>query len=160
MFAGMPLKVSPRASLAFQVAIPVGLALATNGLIFALGWNQPDHDIQPSWAPPGYVIGIVWTLLFACMGVARWCTKQARNTKGARLISFLIALCLAYPFYTAGLQDRIAGLAGIAVTLAFTAYIVVHLRRVFPPASLFLMPLLLWLCFAGVLVIEVNRLNG
>jgi hypothetical protein len=87
--------------IAANIVIPVILALATNGLIFALGWQQPDRDIQPAFAPPGYVIGIVWTVLFALMGCARGLASRQGDRRTVRLLTILIGLCLAYPFYRA-----------------------------------------------------------
>ena len=145
--------------LASHILIPVVLALATNGLIFALGWRQPDHDRQPAFAPPGFVIGIVWTFLFALIGLARGLAVRHGTRPVVRLVTILIALCLAYPFYTLGFQDRLPDVAGIVVTGVFTAYVIARARRPVPAVSLTLLPLLAWLCFAGVLVISVARLN-
>ncbi len=149
-----------RKALTLSIAVPVLAALATNGLIFAAGWTQPDRDIQPRWAPPGYVVGIVWTILFGFMGTARWYALKSGDRTGARLVVLLILLCLAYPFYTAGLQDRMAGLAGILVTFLFTAAIAFRARRRGCKAGLMLLPLLAWLCFATALILKVNALNG
>ncbi len=153
-------KLWSRRGLAVQVAVFVALALATNGLIFALGWRQPDRDIQPSWAPPGYVVGIVWTVLFGTMGAARWLALKSDDPNGARLIVVLVVLCLAYPFYTLGFQDRMPGLAGILVTFALTAAIAFRARRRGCRAGLMLLPLLGWLCFATALVLRVAQLNA
>ncbi len=152
----MPEKITPpsRFPLAANIAIPVVLALATNGLIFALGWRQPAHDIQPGLAPPGYVIGIVWTVLFALMGAAR------HHSTAGRMITALIALCLAYPFYTLGLQDRLAGLMGIAVTGTFAIYIALYEWKRARLASLLLIPLIAWLTFAALLILCVAKLNA
>ena len=152
----MPEKIAslPRSSLATDIALPVVLALATNGLIFALGWRQPDHDIQPGSAPPGYVIGIVWTVLFALMGAARY------HATAKRMVTALIALCLAYPFYTLGLQDRMIGLAGIAVTGTLAIYIVLYQWQRARRAALLLLPLVAWLTFAAMLILSVERLNS
>jgi tryptophan-rich sensory protein len=143
-----------------QIALPVFLALATNGLIFGLGWVQPDRDIQPVWAPPGYVVGMVWVLLFGCMGLGHWFALQRQDIKGARLLTGLILLCLAYPFYTAGLQDRMAGLIGIMVTLAYSAALAWRFRRLACRAGLTLLPLIAWLCFAAALILKVDALNS
>jgi tryptophan-rich sensory protein len=142
--------------LLLNILIPVLLALATNGLIFALGWTQPDHDIQPGWAPPGYVVGIVWTILFALMGAARAITSPERRT----LVTALILLCLAYPFCTLGFQDRQMNLIGIIVTEIFAIYVAAKLIRPQCKAALLLLPLILWLCFAMALVMAVSRLNN
>ncbi len=145
--------------IAANIVIPVILALATNGLIFALGWQQPDRDIQPAFAPPGYVIGIVWTVLFALMGCARGLASRQGDRRTVRLLTILIGLCLAYPFYTLGLQDNLVGLVGIVLTGAFCLYVIVSAWARTRAAALLLLPLAGWFCFAGVLVLAVLRLN-
>ena len=139
-----------------NIVVPIVLALATNGLIFTLGWTKPDHDIQPSWAPPGYIIGGVWTVLFGMMGAARAYTPH----KDRYLLTTLIVLCLLYPFYTLGLQDRMAGMIGIIITIFVALCITVYLKGIAPNAAWLLVPLIYWLCFALALVATVSRLNG
>jgi tryptophan-rich sensory protein len=142
-----------------NILIPVALAGAVNALIYALGWTQPDTHLQPDFAPPGWVIGLVWVALFALMGAARYYAGKT-GARGAKHITRLIFLCLAYPFYTAGLQDGPAGLIGIVLTEGYTLYCAATLRRPAPIAAALLIPLVLWLAFAFVLVIAVFRLNG
>jgi tryptophan-rich sensory protein len=142
------------------VAVPVILALALNGVIFALGWTQPDHDRQPSFAPPGYAIGIVWTILFACMGAARYYAVAAGDRRDAALIVILIALCLAYPFYTAGLQDHLAGLIGLSVTEVLALTTLLHAWKPARWAAYLILPLIVWLWFASLLILATSRLNA
>jgi tryptophan-rich sensory protein len=92
------------------------------------------------------------------MGASRWQIARADPAK-ASWLSVLIAACLAYPFYTLGLQDRSVGLGGIVATFIFAAITALRVRKSSPKAALLLLPLLAWLCFAFVLVITVLRLN-
>ena len=138
----------------------MALAIATNALIFHLGWRQPEGHNQPPWAPPGFVIGIVWTVLFGCMGAARCTAFRSGDVKGKRLIEILILLCLAYPFYTAGFQDGVTGLAGTLVTFAYTAFVAWRARKRSCRSGVLLLPLLAWLVFAAALILEVQRLNA
>ncbi|MEO6380565.1 MAG: TspO/MBR family protein [Nitrobacter sp.] len=40
--------------------------------------------VRPSWAPPGWLSGPVWSALYALMGVSDWLVWQATNFAGAR----------------------------------------------------------------------------
>ncbi|KJV08964.1 hypothetical protein VZ95_14400 [Elstera litoralis] len=83
----------------------VALALVLNGLVFGLGWNATGvtrQVSQPWFAPPGWAIGLVWTLLLAGMGAAdALLSARLPGAARARLLGRVLALdCLAYPFFT------------------------------------------------------------
>jgi tryptophan-rich sensory protein len=98
-----------KANLAVFVLLPVAL----NGVIFGLGWNRPSGP-EPG-IPPGWVVGSLWVVLFAAMGVARWLLLRV-GRGGAEGVSLLAFLCLLYPLYTAGLSNDRVGLVGNVVT--------------------------------------------
>jgi len=39
--------------------------------------------LQPSWAPPGWVFGPVWTVLYAMMAVSAWLVWRESGFSGA-----------------------------------------------------------------------------
>src|SRR5687768_8315254 len=49
---------------------------------------------QPSWAPPGWVFGPVWSVLYGLMAVSAWLVWRERGFAGARtaLVLFLVQL--------------------------------------------------------------------
>jgi tryptophan-rich sensory protein len=53
-----------------------------------------------------------------------------------------------------------AGLIGILVTFAYTAFLAWRFRRLTCRAGIMLLPLIAWLCFATALILKVNALNG
>ncbi len=90
-----------RLSLVASVVSVVVLAAGTNAALRTLGWNQPPGEIWPAFAPRGAIIGVVWIVLFACMGAAHWIVARSGTieaVRNARRIALLIAVCLAYPF--------------------------------------------------------------
>jgi tryptophan-rich sensory protein len=101
------------AGLAANLAVFVLLPVALNGVIFGLGWNRPSGP-EPG-IPPGWVVGSLWVVLFAAMGVARWLLLRV-GRGGAEGVSLLAFLCLLYPLYTAGLSNDRVGLVGNVVT--------------------------------------------
>lgn len=96
--------------------------LATNGLIFGLGWNAGSSAGTAPLIPPGPVVGVVWTMLFAGMGAARWAYLRDAGERGWQVYvpTALAAMCLAFPFYTAGLSDERVGYVGTVVTFGAT----------------------------------------
>lgn len=142
-----------RSGLWLNMAAAVGLALACNALVFGFGWNQTDVRPTPAYAPPGYVVGIVWTLLFAAMGAARWHVLTRMTPlrfRHARLIVWLILFCAAYTFYGLAPESRIPGFIGNLVTIPFGAWVAWTVRASSPPAALLVGLVPLWVIYATI----------
>lgn len=132
----------------------MAIAAITNAALQAFGINQPAHQLWPSFAPKGPVIGIVWIVLFAGMGGAWWLAPQRRA------VATLIVLCLAYPFYTHLLGNHAVELIGNIVTFAYALWLALQLRPHAPTAALLVSAVAIWIAFATALVIGLVQLNG
>lgn len=151
------------AALAANIAAAVGIALLGNGIVFALGWSGEAPDkIVPSFQPPGWAIGVVWTALFAAMGAARWAATRggrAQSRRDARWVAGLILACFAYPYYTLGLRSAEIGLAGAVATMIFVAVIAWRLVPRSPLAAALILPTAAWCGFASLLLLRTLQLN-
>jgi hypothetical protein len=137
-------------SLAGNVAVFVLVTVALNGVIFGLGWNRSGAAGAMLGIPPGWVVGSLWILLFAGMGVARWALLKASGHQWvAELPSLLGFLCLMYPLYTAGLSDDRVGLIGTALTAAVAVPIAALAWRRSPLAAGCVTAVLVWLLYAA-----------
>ena len=149
--------------LAANIGLAVGLACLGNGIIFVFGWNGDATDIvQPGFQPPGWVIGMVWTALFAAMGAARWVTARSHHGIGRRngwLITGLILACFAYPYYTLGFRSVAIGLAGSVVTMLLAAIIAWMIAGQSRLAAALVLPTALWCAFASLLLIRTLQIN-
>lgn len=138
-------------------ALWVAICLAVNGFIFAVGWNDgATLPLTPAWKPPGWAIGVVWTGLFACMGYAHGLLLR-RGNRFQWGVALLLVACLAYPFYTGGLQSGLVAFYGTIITLAYT---LVLLTKLTDQPRWLLLPVALWLCFATVLIHATLQLNA
>lgn len=144
------------AGLAVNIAISIGLALAANALVFLV--NPAEQARTPAYRlqPPGFVIGIVWIILFASMGTARWLIvrREEREFKNANLVFLLILLCVAYPLYTLGLSSLTVGLAGNIVTAVTALWVAIRIRNSSMPAALLAGAPAVWVVFATYLILE------
>jgi tryptophan-rich sensory protein len=72
------------------------VAAALGGLANANAGNFYSQLDQPEWAPPGWLFGPVWSLLYLMMSVAAWLVWKTHGFRGARmaLSLFLIQLAL------------------------------------------------------------------
>lgn len=58
------------------------------------GWYMTIN--KPSWNPPSWVFGPVWTSLYVLMGIAAYLVWQQRDVPGAKLALSVYALQLAF----------------------------------------------------------------
>lgn len=104
--------------------------------------------------PPGWVFPVVWTLLYALMGIALWrFVESARTARNRGLVLFGTQLALnglwSYLFF--GLHQPGAALVEIALLwLAIAASLIAFARHSRIAAAL-LAPYLAWVSFAAYL---------
>lgn len=148
------------------IAIP---AVVIGGL--AMGWlsnSGMENDWyarlqQPDFQPPSWAFGVVWTGLYALMGLAFaiiW-NEPGSPQRNDALRLFLVQLALNYawsPVFFGGRMIEIGLLLLIAMLIAalVTAKAFRSIRKV---AGWLLLPYLLWLCLAVALNYETGRLN-
>ncbi len=119
--------------------------------------------IQPDWAPPAWLFGPVWSLLYAMMGVAAWLVWRsagAHNTRIA-LALYLAQLLLNALWSWLFFSWHLGALAFIDI-LALWALIVATLIsfwRINRLAGALLVPYLLWVSFAATLNYVTWQLN-
>ena len=119
---------------------------------------------KPSWNPPGWVFGPVWTVLYAMMAVAAWLVWRDKGLAGARLPLALFAVQLALNALWSWLffGFRMPGVAFaelVALCLAIVATVAAFWRTV-PVAAWLMVPYLAWCTFAAVLNFALWRLNA
>lgn len=130
------------------------LAVITNFIIYALGWNKDRNaaNNQPTnpLLPPGWGIGIIWTFIFGVLGFAMHLSLESNDKLSMVLIAALIASCLAYPFYTSGLDANKAARVGNISTLigAFLVTVTIAIRS--PSVLPYMAPVLIWSSYVNV----------
>lgn len=119
-----------------------------------------QYLIQPKFAPPGFLFGIVWTILYILMGISFYLYKKDGNddlvdkTYYAQLI-----LNLIWPIIFFNFKLRFIGTIEIIVldivVVAMLYLFFKHFRK-----SFYLnIPYLLWLLFATYLSYSIYLLN-
>jgi tryptophan-rich sensory protein len=126
---------------------------------------------RPAWAPPPWLFGPVWTLLYVLMALAAWLVWRrghedgapvARRTAARRGLGLYVAqLALnalwTWLFFTwrrGALAFAEVVLLAVAVALTIVAF-----RRVSGPAAALLLPYLAWVAFAAALTFAVWQRN-
>lgn len=124
------------------------------------GWYQTLA--KPSFNPPDWIFGPVWTTLYALMALAAalaWRRGGARRRPAIIWFCIQLALNLGWSLLFFGLQ--MIGAALICLILLWPAIAVTlrHFWAIDRLAGLLLVPYLAWVGFAGVLNLMIWRLN-
>jgi benzodiazapine receptor len=140
----------------------VCFAAAAAGAVFMPGdWYA--SLTKPSWNPPGWIFGPVWTALYAMMAVAAWLIwKRGGFAAQHRLLSlFLVQLVLNALWTPLFFGLRQPGLAFAEILLLCAAILatLMAFRPVSRTAAWLLVPYLAWVSFAAVLNGTIWRLN-
>jgi len=118
------------------------------------GWYK--SLAKPSFNPPNWVFGPVWTTLYLLRGIALFLVwRLGLKTEGvqAALILFLIQLALntLWSILFFGLHQPLPALIEIIVLWAFILWTMIKFFGLSRPAGWLLVPYLLWVSFASVL---------
>lgn len=147
----------------------VGWVLATlaAGAVGALSTRNAREFygglVKPAWAPPGWLFGPVWTVLYLLMAVAAWLVWRRAGWSGARtaLWLFLAQLVLnalwSWIFFS--WHRGALAFAEILVLLVLIAATMHGFARVHRLPALLLVPYLLWVAFASALTYAIWRGN-
>lgn len=117
---------------------------------------------QPSFAPPGWLFPVVWSILYILMGIAAYIVYVSSDENKTTALIFYgvqLALNFLWPILFFGANNYL--LAFIELIILWIAVIVttVLFFRVKPAAGYLMIPYILWLTFAGILNLSIYVLN-
>jgi tryptophan-rich sensory protein len=145
--------------IAFLLAIAVG---GIGGAVTEIGtWYT--SLIKPSWQPPDWAFGPIWTLIYITTGIAgvrAWRLGDARQRRMfliALLINCVLNVVWSLLFFKMQRPD-LALIEVVALWLSIVPLIVLPLRYS-PRSSLLLLPYLAWVSVAAYLNLTIVRLN-
>jgi translocator protein len=137
------------------ILLLLGLGTAT-GVLFG-----PDQWytmlLKPTWNPPSWLFGPVWTALYVMMAVALWLVRREpdvdASTRQRALAMFAVQFLLNLAWTPLFFGLRSPGLAFVEICLLWIALLSTMLAfgRVRALAGYLLLPYLLWVSFALVL---------
>lgn len=135
--------------LCFAVAFLGSVATKTSVDTWYLELNKP------SWTPPSWVFGPVWTLLYAMIALSGWLVYERKGAPGRRaaLIWYGAQLFLNFiwSFLFFYFRNPFLGMVDIfALAIAIGGYILAS-WKVSKPASLLFAPYFLWVLYAASL---------
>jgi tryptophan-rich sensory protein len=119
--------------------------------------------VRPAWAPPGWLFGPVWTVLYLMMAVAAWQVWRERGRAGARTALSLWVVQLAanalWSWLFFAWRRGALAFGEVVLLWVLVALTVAAFWRIRPLAGMLLLPYLLWAGFATALTFSIWRLN-
>lgn len=127
------------------------------GRLSNTGSGNPWYDALdlPDFQPPGWAFGLVWPILYICLGLALAMLIHARGAprRGTIIALFLLQLAINYawsPVFFVLHQVTLA-LGMIGAMMMLSAILIALMRPVRGAAALLMLPYVAWLCFAAAL---------
>lgn len=150
--------MNPALSLTLFIALVLGTGLAIGGLTVTGGWY--DSLAKPSFSPPSWVFGPVWTVIYVLIAIAGWRTWE-RDRTGWPMKAWWVQMALNFlwtPVYFGAHQIGGALVVILALLAAILAFIAVTWRPDRVSAWLFA-PYAAWVTFATALNASIWALN-
>ena len=152
-----------RKFLALLAWLAVSFGAAAMGGLFMPGeWYASLK--KPSWNPPGWIFGPVWTALYTMMAVAAWLVWRqggwGKQRKALLIFLAQLALNAVWTPLFFGLHRPGVAFAEIVLLWLAIAATIAAFRSVSRVAAWLLAPYLAWVSFATMLNFALWRLNS
>lgn len=142
------------------------LTFSAAGIGAVASMNAADFYVQLArlgWAPPSWLFGPVWSVLYLAMAVAAWLVWQERESRNVRaaLVLYVVQLALnaLWSWLFFAWHFGAAAFVEILLLWPFIVATLIAFWRVRRLAGLLLLPYLLWVTFAAALNFSVWQLN-
>lgn len=158
--------ISHRQAIGLAVSIAVCFAAAGIGSLLTTpsidGWYAAL--MKPSWTPPNWVFGPVWSALYLCMAIAAWLVWRRAGFPGAglALALFAVQLVLNVAWSAIFFWAHRPGLAFAEIAFLWLTILATTLafRPLSRAAAWLMSPYLLWVAYAATLNYGIWRLNA
>lgn len=124
-----------------------------------------DSIAKPSWNPPGYLFGPVWTILYLLMAISLWIIWKSKAPEIQKYQACLIfAAQLFLNFWWTILffkfHSPIVAFIEIILMIALIFITIIRFSKISKLAAWLLVPYISWVCFAAILNYNLWKLNS
>ena len=121
------------------------------------------QTIKPMLSPPAIVFPIVWSILYALMGIGMarivLSANSEERTDAIQVYLLQLAINFTWSIFFFRLQAYGGALIVLFLLLLLIVWMILRFRRVEKPAALLQIPYVLWVAFAAYLNAGVWLLN-
>ena len=149
-----------------KLAICVAIPLAVGGAAALLTRESMETFSklnQPPLSPPGWLFPVVWTVLYALMGIASYLVVRTESSERSRNALTLYAVQLAFNFVWSilffNMGAYLLALVWLAILWVLIFCTLLAFRRIHLWAGRLIIPYLLWVSFAAYLNAGIWYLN-
>lgn len=152
------------------LALLVSFALAT--LAAAIGGRASIEAgafyaalVRPAWAPPAWLFGPVWSILYALMAISAWGAWQGGRSDGRpvggalALYGLQLAVNALWSWLFFQWHTGAGAFVGVVVLWLLLLATILAFRRIRPWTAGLLIPYLAWVTYATALTWSVWRAN-
>jgi tryptophan-rich sensory protein len=158
---------SPQSRPGWPVLVAIIVATIVAAMIGTVASLQaPEFYMMlnaPSWAPPPWLFGPVWTVLYVMMALAAWLVVRERRRSSAlpelMLYGVQLALNALWTWLFFRWHQGAAAFAEITLLLILVALTAVAFGRIRSLAGVLMLPYLGWVGFATVLTFSLWQRN-
>ena len=117
---------------------------------------------KPSFYPPPLAFPVVWTILYALMGVSVWlflCSEKQGKGQTLSIYASQLTVNLLFTPLMFGLRSTFLGFLDVLILLPLIIATIFFFYKFSPRAALLQIPYLAWVSFALILSFSLWRLN-
>lgn len=145
------------------LAIPLGVGVLAT-LLTGNGMRAYAELNRPPLSPPGWVFGVVWTILYLLMGYASYLVWTAdadeeSKKKALKLYGAQLAVNYLWPLVFFGLQWRLLAFGILVVLWVLIYYTIRAFSDIDEKAGNLMLPYIVWVSFAAYLNLGAYLLN-
>lgn len=113
--------------------------------------------VKPSWNPPSWLFGPVWTTLFFLMGIALYLVWDKKNNLFWFWVQLILNIFWSFLFF--GLRSPSLAFYEIIILWLAILMTIIKFWSYNKKAGILLLPYLAWVTFASFLNFTIARLN-
>lgn len=142
--------------LAITILIPLALGAIVGFITNSGGYNDM---VKPSFAPPGWLFPIVWTILYILMGVSYYKLDNISTsyTKKIYYAQLIVNLLWCFIFFT--FKKYLLAFIWLLLLIVLVILMIKDFYKYNKTSAYLQIPYLIWIIFAAILNYAVYTLN-
>jgi len=141
----------------YLLTVALSAGLASYFTFEGLKLPKYVNSKKPSWYPPSYLFGIMWTIIYLLYSYSWYLSSNYGSLQSIFIVNMILNILWCYLFFSLGLWDS-ALISLIALDFVLLTQ-VIQFYKYDTLGSMLLIPYLGWSCFATFLNYTMITLN-